>query len=155
MSTTKTVVNEARDHAIDPPVLLSALAISPSIEDLAFLENRFKEAHWELYIARSYRESRAELGRIRVPVVLSECQLPDGNWKDVLGRLAPMIERPRLIVFSRNADDRLWTEVLNWGAFDLLKTPFREHELVFAIGAAWLNWEGEQEGRQTRKYAHG
>jgi hypothetical protein len=66
-----------------------------------------------------------------------------------------MIERPRLIVFSRNADDRLWTEVLNWGAFDLLKTPFREHELVFAIGSAWLNWEGEQEGRQTRKYAHG
>ena len=71
-------------------------------------------------------------------MVLSELQLPDGNWKDVLGQLAPMIERPRLIVFSRNADNRLWEEVLNLGAFDLLITPFREHELVFAIGSAGL-----------------
>ena len=71
-------------------------------------------------------------------MVLSELQLPDGNWKDVLGQLAPMIQRPRLIVFSRNADNRLWEEVLNLGAFDLLITPFREHELVFAIGSAGL-----------------
>ena len=90
-----------------------------------------------------------------LPVVLSECQLPDGNWKDVLGQLAPIIERPRLIVFSRNADDRLCAEVLNLGAFDFLITPFREHELVFAIGLAWLDWEGERERRQSWKYAHG
>ena len=88
-------------------------------------------------------------------MVLSELQLPDGNWKDVLGQLAPMIQRPRLIVFSRNADNRLWEEVLNLGAFDLLITPFREHELVFSIGSAWLDWEGEQEDHQSRKYAHG
>jgi FixJ family two-component response regulator len=91
----------------------------------------------------------------RVPVVLSECQLPDGNWKDVLRRLARMMERPRLIVFSRNADDRLWAEVLNLGAMDLLMIPFREHELLFAIGSAWLDWEVEQDRRQTWRYAHG
>ena len=153
MPTTKSAVYGTRDQAIDLPVPLSTLAISPSIEDLAFLEDRFKEAHWKLYIAHTYREALAELSRTRVPVVLSECQLPDGNWKDVLGQLSPMIERPRLIVFSRNADDRLWEEVLNLGAVDLLITPFREHELVFAIGSAWLDWEGEQERRQSRKYA--
>jgi hypothetical protein len=47
-----------------------------------------------------------------------------------------MLDRPRLIVFSRNADDRLWAEVLNLGGFVLLATPFREEELVFAIGSA-------------------
>jgi DNA-binding response OmpR family regulator len=155
MPTTKSVVYGTRDEAIDLSVPLSTLVISSSIEDLAFLEDRFKEAHWKLYIAHTYREALAELCRIRVPVVLSECQLPDGNWKDVLGQLAPMIERPRLIVFSRNADDRLWAEVLNLGASDLLMTPFREHELVFAIGSAWLDWEGERERRPSRKYAHG
>ena len=155
MPTIKTVVHGARDRAIEFPVPLSTLVISPSIEDVAFLENRFKEALWNLYIARTYREALAELGRIRVPVVLSECQLPDGNWKDVLSRLAPMLERPRLIVFSRKADDRVWAEVLNLGAFDLLVTPFREQELVFAIGSAWLDWKGEQERRQSRKYPHG
>jgi DNA-binding response OmpR family regulator len=155
MPTSKTAVFGARNQAIDLPVPLSTLAISPSIEDLAFLEDRLKEAHWKFYIARTYREASAELSRIKVPVVLSECQLPDGNWKGVLRRLAPMMERPRLIVFSRNADDRLWSEVLNLGAFDLLITPFREHELVFAIGSAWLNWEGERDRRQARMYAYG
>jgi DNA-binding response OmpR family regulator len=154
MPTSKTV-HDARDQAIDLPVGLSALAISRSVEELALLEDRFKEARWKLYVARTYREALAELGRIRVPVVLCECQLPDGNWKDVLGRLAPMIERPRLIVFARKADDGLWADVLNLGAFDLLTTPFREPELVFAIGSAWLDWEGEQEQRQSWKYAIG
>src|SRR5215472_4684281 len=147
MQTTKTVVYGARERAIDLPVPLSTLVISSSIEDLGFLEDRFKEANWKLYLAHTYREALAELSRIRVPVVLSECRLPDGNWKDVLCQLAPMIERPRLIVFSRNADDRLWAEVLNLGAFDLLITPFREHELVFATGSAWLDWESEQRHR--------
>jgi DNA-binding response OmpR family regulator len=155
MPTIKPIVYGARERAIDLPVPLSMLAISTSIQDLAFLEDRFKEADWKLYIAHTYREALGELSRIRVPVVLSECQLPDGNWKDVLGQLALMIERPRLIVFSRNAEDRLWAEVLNLGAFDLLTTPFREHELVFTIGSAWLDWEGEQQHRRTRKYAHG
>jgi DNA-binding response OmpR family regulator len=155
MPTNKTAVHDARDQAINLPVRLSVLAISRSVEDLAFLDDRFKAARWKLYIAHTYREALAQLGRLRVPVVLSEWKLPDGNWKDVLGQLAPMIERPRLIVFSRNADNRLWEEVLNLGACDLLITPFREHELVFAIGSAWLDWEGEQEDHQSRKHAHG
>jgi hypothetical protein len=65
-----------------------------------------------------------------------------------------MLDRPRLIVFSRDADDRLWAEVLNLAGFDLLATAYREEELVFAIGSAWLDWEGEKERRRLRKCAH-
>ena len=54
MLTTKTAVHDARDQAINFPVRLSVLAISRSVEDLAFLEDRFKEARWKLYIARTY-----------------------------------------------------------------------------------------------------
>jgi DNA-binding NtrC family response regulator len=105
-------------------------------------------------MAGTRRDALAKLSEKRLPVVLSECQLPDGNWKDVLSRLAPILERPRLIVFSRHADDRLWEEVVNLGGFDLLATPFREEELVFTIGWAWLDWECEQKRRRLRKYAH-
>ncbi len=153
MPTIKSFIHGAGDREYDSPAQLSSLVVSPHAEDLAFLESRFKEANWTLYMAGTYREAIAELSRIRVPVVLSECQLPDGNWKDMLSRLAPMLERPRLIVFSRHADERLWAEVLNMGAFDLLAIPFQEDELVFTIGSAWLDWEGEQEQRR-RKYAH-
>jgi CheY-like chemotaxis protein len=144
----------AGDRSFKRPPRLSGLAITASVEDLSFLESRFKEAHWKLCMAGTYRQAMAELSQKRLPVVLSDCQLPDGNWKDVLSRLALMLERPRLIVFSRHANDRLWAEVLNSGGFDLLATPFREEELVFAIGSAWLNWESEQESRRLRKSAH-
>jgi DNA-binding response OmpR family regulator len=96
----------------------------------------------------------AQLNRTRVSIVICESQLPDGNWKDVLRQVAPLPDRPRLIVVSRNADESLWAEVLEMGAFDLLATPFREAELVFAIGLAWLDWTGEQEGRRLQKHAH-
>ena len=132
------------------PKTFSSLAISPFTEDLAFLEQKFQEADWTLYVAHTYREALIRLSHVRVPIILCECQLPDGNWKDVLSQLAPMLDRPRLIVVSRHADERLWTEVLNQGAFDLLATPFREAELVFTIGSAWDDWTGEQERHRSR-----
>jgi hypothetical protein len=45
--------------------------------------------------------------------------------RDVLSRLAPTLEPPRVIVVSHHADERLWAEVLSLGGFDLLATPFR------------------------------
>jgi DNA-binding NtrC family response regulator len=141
------------DETLNLPghVQVSALAVSGCAEYLLFLEDKFKEANWKLYKANSYREALLELTRWRGPVVLCECQLPDGNWKDVLSQLAPMLDRPRLVVFSRHADERLWAEVLNLGAFDLLMAPFREDELVFTIGSAWLDWELEQEWHRYRR----
>lgn len=63
-------------------------------------------------------------------VVLSEADLPDGNWKDVLEYVALSASEhyqlvpPQVIVISRLADERLWTEVLDRGAFNLLTKPF-------------------------------
>lgn len=151
MSATKQFVHDTAG-AFESPVRPSTLAISASAEDIAFLKSRLKEANWKLYVAGTYREAFSKLRQIRVPVILAECQLPDGNWKDLLSQLAAMLDRPRLIVFSRHADERLWAEVLDFGAFDLLATPFREDELVFTIGSAWLDWKGERE--QHRRSAH-
>ncbi len=46
--------------------------------------------------------------------------------------------RPVLIVASRLADDRLWAEVLNLGAFDLLLgEPFDREEVLRVTESAW------------------
>lgn len=132
----------------------SSLVISPSVEDISLLERRFRDASWTLYTAYSYRDGIAELRSKRMPVVLCASKLPDGDWKDVLDQLALLPDRPRLIVFSRTADEALWAEVLNAGGFDLLATPFQDEELVFTIGSAWLDWTGEQECHARRKHSH-
>ena len=144
----------ADSQVFEESVQLSSLAISPSVEDISFLEHRFNDAKWTLYTAYTYREGMDELRRNRMPVVLCASKLPDGNWKDVLGQLALIPDRPRLIVFSRTADEGLWGEVLNSGGFDLLATPFRDEELIFTIGSAWLDWKGEQECHPLRMHSH-
>src|ERR1700737_3796150 len=122
---------------------VSSLAISSNEADLGFLRNMFDDSNWKLFTAQTYKEAMAQLSLERMPIVLCEGQLPDGNWKDVLSQLAPILNRPRLIVISRCADEKLWAEVLNMGGFDLLVTPFREEEVGFAIGSAWLDWKNE------------
>ena len=135
-----------RPTLIDGDSVIS-LAVTPFKEDLAFLQRMFDDANWKLLTAHTYQEGIAQLSRVLIPVVLCECQLADGDWKDVLSRLAPMLEPPRVIVVSHHADERLWSEVLSLGGFDLLATPFREVEVGYAIGTAWLDWKYARDWR--------
>ncbi len=71
-------------------------------------------------------------------VAICERNLPDGDWKLLLAELEKMPARPSLIVSSRLADERLWAEVLNLGAFDLLLgAPFTAEEVLRVTEDAW------------------
>ena len=118
-----------------------SLAISPFQSDISFLQRMFDDANWKLFTSGSCREGMAQLDHEQIPIVICEAQLPDGSWKDVLSRFAPMLEPPRLLVASHHADEPLWSEVLNLGGFDLLATPFREVEVGYSIGSAWFDWK--------------
>jgi len=76
------------------------------------------------------------------PVVICNYILPDGDWKLILAAVHRMPIRLSLVVSSRLADERLWAEVLNLGAFDLLLgDPFDRHEVLRVVENAW--WAGE------------
>src|SRR6266852_3222460 len=125
------------------------LAISPFAEDLLFFQNMFNYAGWKLLKARTRRQAGTELSREPIAVVICERHLIDGNWKDVLSRLAPILNPPRLIVVARRSDNVLWMEVLNMGGFDLLSAPLREVEVAHAVGSAVLDWmEAEAQTKQ-------
>ena len=54
-------------------------------------------------------------------------------------------DAPALIVTSRLADDRLWAEALNLGAYDVLAKPFNHDEVLRSVSLAWLNWHRRHE----------
>jgi hypothetical protein len=62
----------------------------------------------------------------------------------VLDTLPELPLAPRLVVFSRAADNRLWGEVLNLGAYDLLMFPFERPELLRVADLAGEAWALEQ-----------
>jgi DNA-binding NtrC family response regulator len=79
--------------------------------------------------AGSLQQARTYLFQQRYDAVLTQSILPDGNWLDVLHLVRDSPYEPQLIVTDQHADARLWSEVLNRGAYDLLAQPFYEPEV--------------------------
>ncbi len=129
--------------AAQPETATMLLAVSPHREDHVFLKQVFHDTNWELCETRTYRDALMILCHDRMPVVICESYLPDGNWKDILSQVAVLPDAPRLIVTSREPDDRLWGEVFNMGGHDVLTTPFDKNELIRAVNRAWQSWEYE------------
>ena len=50
-----------------------------------------------------------------------------------------------LIVTSLLADEHLWAEALNIGAYDVLAKPFDRKEVIRIFSLAWLHWHDQRE----------
>ena len=77
----------------------------------------------------SVQQARAQLQVHEYDAVLTEATLPDGKWLDVLHLVRESPREMAVIVTDPNADTRLWAEILNLGAFDLLAQPYHEPEV--------------------------
>jgi DNA-binding NtrC family response regulator len=88
--------------------------------------------------AVSVKEAKALLAKkISPTVILCEHDIIDGSWKAILKHARNLPNKPTVVVCSRCADERLWVEVLNLGAFDLLLiAPVVRDELVRVIDSA-------------------
>jgi DNA-binding NtrC family response regulator len=125
----------------------TVLAVNPAREDLMCLAAIFGRSPFKLQTARSLKECLEVLHRQYVSVVLCERQLPDGDWKDILAYIETLADPPKLIVTSLHADDRLWSEVLNLGGYDVVAKPFVESEVMRIVETASLRWREERPQR--------
>lgn len=125
---------------------ITLLAISPNQEDRQSLESILDSGSWTVEGARSLREATAMLHH-GPNLILCEKELPDGNWKDVFREARDLDNPPPLVVVSRQADERLWAEVLNVGGYDVLLKPFERSEVCRVMGMALRH------GRQGPVYA--
>ena len=107
---------------------IKVLLICPSSSDI--LPGMLRAGNCAVRTTNSFREACGQLSSEGNSVVICERSLPDGDWKDLLGKT------PRLIVTSHAADEALWAEVLNLGGYDVLAQPFDEQEVrrVVAMG---------------------
>jgi DNA-binding NtrC family response regulator len=112
------------------------------------LDQIFLDSNWQSHGVGNCREALGFLDQHHVSVVLTEPELADGSWRELLNGMARHSAPPNLVVSSRLADDRLWAEVLNLGGYDLLVTPFEAEEVRRVTFAARHDWGCKQlEGR--------
>jgi DNA-binding NtrC family response regulator len=140
-------VNRSHETPCIKPVRV--LAVSPFSRDHITLQSIFNRSNWVLRTASTYAEALAILSEDVVPVVIVERDVPPYSWKDVLTKVALLTNPSRLIVASDNADPRLWGEVLNLGAYDVLAKPFKSAELFASVSSAWRAW---RDGEAMRRH---
>lgn len=116
---------------------INLLAISPDKGDRQSLESILDMSRWSIQGASSYREATRLIRESGPSLILCERDLPDGSWKDVFREAGVLRNPPPVVVVSRQADERLWAEVLNLGGYDLLLKPFENTEVRRVMNMAF------------------
>ena len=105
------------------------------------LRRILQHSRWTLLECETCSEATAILRNARASVVICEATLADRTWADVFECCNRLPVPPPMIVCSRLADDRLWTEVLNRGGYNLLDEPFQDKEVYRLVSLAWRHWK--------------
>jgi two-component system response regulator PilR (NtrC family) len=105
------------------------LLISRRPEDGRRLSGMLHDLPLDVVQAGTLQQARTKLQQEEYDVILTEAELPDGGWLNVLHLAREAPQAVEVIVTDPQADTRLWSQVLNLGAYDLLAQPFYEPEV--------------------------
>jgi DNA-binding NtrC family response regulator len=116
---------------------LTVLSLSPHDDDHLSLQAIVDHSTWMLLTSRDFGSATTLLQQHDVSVILCAQQLRPGTWIDVLDHISTLPNAPSLIVASKTADERLWAEALNLGAWDVLAKPFDRREVIRSVKSGW------------------
>lgn len=105
------------------------LFVSPRREDATVLSHMLRSVSTSLHHVDDLHQARAIMQGEPYQVVLTEANLPDGTWRDVLELAQKTKPASEVIVTDASADARFWAEALNLGAYDLIAQPFATAEV--------------------------
>jgi len=139
------------EKAIPNPTILGVFS---AWEDRTMLASIFAQSNWKVRFTRALPQTQTALSKSAAGVVISDACLSDGHcWKELLHEMQGLEDPPLLIVADRLADERLWAEALNLGAYDLLAKLFDAREVLYAVTTACRHSETEHEMTPAREPA--
>ena len=121
--------------------VIALLSVSPIQDDHDTLAKLLGHDQWRIQSALSLQSASAFLRAHVVPLVVCEHDLSPGTWTQLLDEIRLLAIPPILVVTCRLADDNLWAEALNVGAYDVLAKPFDRREVTRVLSSAWLCWQ--------------
>lgn len=115
------------------------LFVSPHREDATTLSGMLGSLSVPIEYVADLARARARMQTGTFPVILTEANLADGTWLDVLDLARRLSPRSEVIVTDACADARFWAEVLNMGAYDLIAQPFAAGEVQRILSNACIH----------------
>ena len=126
------------------PENCALLSVSPIEDDHLVLEDILSDSGWRFCRSATLSSAMIKLRQVEFPVLICERDLPEGSWTDLLTHRQRMANPPSMIVTSRLADEYLWAEALNLGAYDVLSKPFASSEVIRVVKMACLRWNRDR-----------
>jgi DNA-binding NtrC family response regulator len=123
----------------------TVLSVSPLDADHLSLEAIVGDSSVTVLKARDLVSARLLLQQHDIAAVVCERDLLPGTWMDMLEDIKALPNPPSLIVASRLADEHLWAEALNLGAWDVLATPFDPNEALRSVKSGSQHWRHRDE----------
>lgn len=125
------------------------LSISRDEQDHSSLQTIFSQ--WEVLRATDLSAARGVLRHKNISVVVCDCDSTLEDWTEILDHVREMSVPPSVVITSRLADDRLWSQALHLGAWDVLAKPFNTAEVVRTLRYAWEHWRNQHRVRPAAK----
>lgn len=130
---------------------IPVVSVSSAPADHVELERLLPMPRWKIYRSAAVQPAMRILRALRpVPIVVCDANLFPATWQKLLAEIDLLPESPLLIVTSRIADDHLWAEALNLGAYDVLGKPLDITELTRSLRLAWLHTQREHGSADAR-----
>ena len=128
-----------------PKRAVNVLSVSGFAQDHATVAEAMRPEKWTFYRASTLTRAQTLLAVVGFNLVICERDLP---WKDLLAEVLTLPRPPFFIVTSRLADDCLWAEALNLGAYDVLAKPFQREEVRRSLSFAAIRWTLQSSSRK-------
>jgi DNA-binding response OmpR family regulator len=110
------------------------LAIAEEPSELKTVSAYLEKAGITVTAARGLLD--AALQQIHSPVNLILCDADDVEWRTALAAFRQLPGKAQVIFLTRCADERLWMDMLDAGACDLLRKPYQPDELRWVVSTA-------------------
>jgi len=87
--------------------------------------------------AQTVAEAKHALSELNPPLLaITESELPDGNWSDVVSLSETAASRVNVIVVGHKIDAKLYASAIEVGAFDYIAPPFEAKDLTHVVRCA-------------------
>jgi DNA-binding NtrC family response regulator len=91
----------------------------------------------EIISADGVEEAQRKLaGANACDLAFVDSDLPDGSWRDLIQFIVASRKHCEIVVCARCGDERLWAEVIQCGAFDLVPEPLERQEVLRIMNSA-------------------
>jgi DNA-binding NtrC family response regulator len=128
------------------------LLVSARPDGASKLAALLHDLHCDVLPAATCRQAVPLLLAQDIPVVVTDPELPDGDWRGLAGEARRLRLPPSVIVVSDSSDCRLWADVLSGGGFDLLSKPWTPESAAWTVQSAFRRWQRSREVAEARDH---